>query len=76
MNLDPLIEKYKVTDHKFWRNIAYALATYGFYYLLTHDQMSEWYFVGYMATVGGVEALLILIKAIAARYAPLAPLAK
>jgi len=47
----------KLNDKKFMRTGAWAVSTWGFYWLILHDKMTEWYFWGYMLAWAGVAAV-------------------
>lgn len=38
----------KLNDRKLARFGAWIVSTWGFVYLISHDKLSEWYFIGYM----------------------------
>jgi len=38
----------KLSERKLTRFGAWIVSTWGFVYLISHDKLSEWYFIGYM----------------------------
>lgn len=38
----------KLDEKKFTRFGAWVVSTWGFVFLIVHDKLSEWYFIGYM----------------------------
>ena len=46
--IDLITEKGRLEERKFTRFGAWLVSTWGFVYLIVEQQLSEWYFVGYM----------------------------
>lgn len=54
--MDLVCREGKLNDKKFMRTGAWFVSTWGFYWLVLHDKMTEWYFMGYMVAWAGVAA--------------------
>lgn len=46
--IDLITENKKLSERKFSRFGAWVVSTWGFVYLIIDQELSEWYFVGYM----------------------------
>lgn len=47
---DLIVENGKLSEQKLSRMGAWIVSTWGFVYLVSTNNLSEWYFVGYMGT--------------------------
>lgn len=48
--VDLISENGKMNERKFLRIGTWIVSTWGFMFLIVNDNLSEWYFIGYMGT--------------------------